>query len=175
MAQSPLPSGPEALLADLKGLHLPDDPSFWPPAPGWWGVVLLLCALLLVVVKKIARGRQQRETGWRDSALRHHEEIAVELHSGAPLNQVLSRSSVLMRKVALASLPRQSAAAVQQDDWLQLLDELGQTQEFSNGAGRLLLSHPYQRQSDIKREQVVDLLALMHNTIRVAAGEAPRV
>lgn len=32
-------------LADLRGLHLPPDPGFWPLAPGWW--VLLVAVLVL--------------------------------------------------------------------------------------------------------------------------------
>ncbi|MEP6880575.1 MAG: DUF4381 domain-containing protein, partial [Dokdonella sp.] len=30
---------------ELRDIHLPADPSWWPPAPGWW----ILAAILLGV------------------------------------------------------------------------------------------------------------------------------
>jgi len=34
----------------LRDIHLPADPSWWPPAPGWWGVALLLLAAVVLCV-----------------------------------------------------------------------------------------------------------------------------
>ena len=106
--------------------------------------------------------------GWRNSALQQHSELQTALHSGVPLNEVLAQASVLMRKVALATMPREKAASVQHDSWLQLLDELGDTGRYTQGVGRLLLTHPYQRDSEVDRDQVIELMGLIQQTIKSA-------
>lgn len=174
-AQVQSPKSQEELLADLKGLHLPDGAVWWPPAPGWWGV-LVIAALLVYGLYRWLRKRRQKAPGhWKHSALEQHETLVATLQDGAPLNEILAQASVLMRKVALANLSRSEAAAVQDDAWLALLDSLSDTRQYSDGVGKLLLSHPYRRDADTSREEVEDLLILMRKTITTLAGGAGRV
>lgn len=170
-AQTDSVKSQQELLSDLRGLYLPEDPSWWPPAPGWW-VVFLLCLMALLLILKLVKGRRgEVEGSWQSSALLQHARLKSVFESGAPLNDVLSQCSVLMRKVALARLPRDRSASVQNDAWLQLLDEIGGTDQYSNGPGRLLLNHPYQKQIDLERGQVAGLLDLMRTTIVNARGD----
>ena len=48
--QAPVGAGPA-----LRDIHLPGDPSWWPPAPGWWMLALLLVAAHLVLVRRRER------------------------------------------------------------------------------------------------------------------------
>ena len=162
---------PEALLAELKDLHLPEPPSIWPPAPGWWFVALMVilgvaCMCYHYFKKKRKPAARNIEKGqWQQSALLEHQRLHALLSNDASANQVLSEASVLMRRVALARLPREQAATVQNEDWLRLLDELSDNEHYSNGIGRLLLEHPYRKSSEISRHDLTDLLALMKDTI----------
>ncbi len=162
---------PDELLAELRDLHLPEPPSLWPPAPGWWlvGLILMLGGGFLIyryLNRKSARVIDHtHDSKWQDSALQEHERLTGLLHSDAPVNQVVSGASVLMRRVALARLPREKAATVQNEQWLTLLDDLSQSEQYSNGIGRLLLDHPYRQSSEIAKSDVADLLALMEQTI----------
>jgi hypothetical protein len=174
-AQEPAAPVAQALLANLRGLQLPDEPSWWPPAPGWWMLAVVVLLLTGVGMRQLKRGRRAPSVPWQQSALSEHRAISTALQEGTPLNQVLARASVLMRRVALASLPRTQSAAVQDESWLFLLDELGSTDEYSAGVGRLLLTHPYRRHSDLQTTEVDDLLALMHRTILATRERAPDV
>lgn len=170
LAQQEAPKGSQELLADLRGLHLPDNPAWWPPAPGWWLVFALVCVAVGLLYRMLAKPRNKQAGYWKHNALKQHDSLVAALQNGESVTAVLAQSSVLMRQIALASLPREQAASVQDEAWLQLLDKLGGTNQYSDGVGRLLLTHPYQRESDTSREQVGDLLALLRQTIANTSG-----
>lgn len=169
-AQSNSPVDPQALISQLRGLHFPEDPSWWPPAPGWWVAVALVLLVLGWLFRRLRISRRDPSGSWQQSALSQHHVLLTEFNNGAPLNEVLAWSSVLMRRVALAKLPRHQSAGVQNDAWLQMLDKIGSTNQYSDGPGRLLLDHPYRQHSDVDHQQVADLLELMHNTISNTSG-----
>ena len=75
---------------------------------------------------------------------------------------------MLIRRVSLTQLPREQTASLTDDQWLAVLDEIGQTNEYSQGAGRLLTRHPYMRPQDIDRSELDALLKLLKTTIDCA-------
>ena len=36
----------------LRGLHLPTEPGWWPPAPGWWILAVLVFVLIAIPLLK---------------------------------------------------------------------------------------------------------------------------
>ena len=55
----------------------------------------------------------------------------------------IAETNVLLRRFALAYYPDQNIASLTGSDWLNFLDQSGKTQDFSRGAGRILIDAPY--------------------------------
>ncbi|HET9483332.1 MAG TPA: DUF4381 domain-containing protein, partial [Xanthomonadales bacterium] len=43
----------------LRDIHLPAEPSWWPPAPGWWLLAILVIAALVFLVRFAWRKRRE--------------------------------------------------------------------------------------------------------------------
>jgi hypothetical protein len=126
----------------LRDIHLPGEPAFWPPAPGWWyvaAVIIALIAWMTVIALRRYRIHRQRQRVFAVLAGLEHE-----LANGrAP--DALARMSVLLRRLALTRFPRERVAALTGTAWLRFLDESGGNGRFAEGPGRVLSTGPYQR------------------------------
>lgn len=80
----------------LRDIHLPAEPSWWPPAPGWW----LLAVLALLVFAGLAwvwqrrcrvRQRQRRILGELENLVRRHREDGDRAALLGGLHQLLRR------------------------------------------------------------------------------------
>ncbi|MCK5915700.1 MAG: DUF4381 domain-containing protein, partial [Deltaproteobacteria bacterium] len=69
---------PQNPLANLKDIHLPPDPGWWPPAYGWW-----LIAILLLTITYFGLNRwRQRQARLRPIklALKELKELNLEIN-----------------------------------------------------------------------------------------------
>ena len=134
---------------DLRDVHAPPFPDFWPPAPGWWVVAVLLAALLVTVSVYLYRryklNRQRRQVFSALDALRagYSTEAAVGFVTGV---------SMLLRRVALRRFPPRRVAALFGADWCRFLDETGGDGGFSGGAGQVLANGPYAARVEVDPE-----------------------
>ena len=128
-------------LSDLRDIHLPAEPGWWPPAPGWW-LLTALCILAVISVARYWRRTLQRR-GPRREALQQLAAIRDRWQAAPQSGSVPPELSVLLRRVALSRFPRSSVAALNGEQWLSFLDQTGETEEFSSGAGAILASGPY--------------------------------
>ncbi len=126
----------------LRDIHLPPAPPFWPPAPGWWIVAAVLLALL-------AWGGH---AAWRQLRLRRQRrrlmDVLARLESGLGNDgspEGLTQISMLLRRLALVRFPRAKVAPLTGKAWLRFLDESGGQGRFADGPGRVLGTGPYQR------------------------------
>jgi hypothetical protein len=128
------PAGPQ-----LLDIHLPAQPSFWPPAPGWWvlaGALLVVLGLVVVILRRMARRRAMRR-------LLEQELSRLEQAHPGP-EQAAARIaglSVLLRR--MAAWNGSTASRLPGEDWLRFLDGEDPARPFSAGAGRVLLDAPY--------------------------------
>jgi hypothetical protein len=127
----------------LRDIHLPAPPDFWPPAPGWWllaAVVLGLAAWAGMLAWRRLKIRRERQ---RVMALLEQ----LERSSGeAATPEFLAQLSSLTRRLALMRFPRHEVASLTGQDWLRFLDSSGGDGQFSEGPGRVLAQGPYVRE-----------------------------
>ena len=156
----------------LRDIHLPGLIAWWPPAPGWWIVAALAVAALVAFAAYYRSGRHRR------AALRSVGKVRAALEHGAEPVECLQRVSTTLRRFAMTTADQQNVAALRSVDgvadrpdssevagltgkrWLRYLDSRWQRDEFSRGAGRLLVAAPYARPETIDRQHALDLTAL---------------
>lgn len=147
----------------LRDIHLPGAPGFWPLAPGWWVVAALIA--LLIVGGALMTWRRFRIRAREGRALRTLAELESAFrHDRAP--ETLARISVLLRQIALARFPRRQVASLTGRAWLGFLDASGGQGRFGAGPGQVLAGSPYQR--SLPAELDMDaLMALVREWVQV--------
>lgn len=152
-------------LAELRDIHLPAPPSWWPPAPGWW----LLAVLLLVALAGLGWlwvRRRQRLAPVRE-ALLELEQAYGEWQANRRATDYLYRVSTLLRRSLLVREPPARVAALSGRAWLQRLDAVAGGEEFTRGAGQVLGDGVYRRNPELDADA---LYALSRRTLRRLAG-----
>lgn len=148
-------------LSGLIDFPLPQEVSLWPQTwPLRIAIVLIAASALWGGWRFVHRYYADR---YRREALAELQQI--ETAADAAPDQVASRLSVLVRRTALGAFPREAVAPLTGPAWLEFLDRSYQGNEFSDGAGRLLVSAPYQRRSP-DRDQIAALAGLVRRWIR---------
>lgn len=152
----------------LRDIHPPAPPSWWPPAPGWWLLAALLLALIVVISVYLYRQAQKRR---RRRALLAEFDRAV-ISAGSDASTLAATLSMLLRRAQLRRTPQ--AAAFAGAAWLDHLDRLTASSDFSAGVGRVLLDAPYRPRADFDQAA---LIAISRRGLLAAldAEEAARV
>lgn len=146
-----------ATLLDLRDVHAPPPPDFWPPAPGWWVAAALLTAILVYTAVQLYRRYRLRRQRRQVLA------ILDGLVAGYTLDEAVSfvtEVSMLLRRVALRRFPRREVAALFGAEWCRFLDETGGNGGFSRGAGRVLVDGPYAARIEVDPEGLATLAGL---------------
>jgi hypothetical protein len=162
-----MPASPPPPLP-LHDIHLPPPISWWPPAPGWWyllGTVFLTVGVGFFLFRRYKSGALRRES------LAQLQEIEEGYQDrGDPL-LLVQELSILLRRIALSSqlTEQEQVAGLIGEDWLRFLDNHNTTKNpqkstaFQQGAGRILLTAPYQNRVDT--EEIEALLTLCRQWI----------
>lgn len=150
----------------LRDIHLPASPDFWPPAPGWWMLVtIILFAFGWAILKFIAYKRRQKQLNMIYNAFKPIEQKLLK----EPDNQTLAELNILLRQLALLHFPQTEIASLSGSKWLAFLDQSGATHQFSNGAGRLLADTPYLPENrPITRKESKALIKLVKDWVKKA-------
>lgn len=151
-------------LSQLRDIHLPAPISWWPPAPGWWLLAVLAVAIVLGLVVMV---RRRQRDNWRRSALLELAQLRqqYDLQLSAP-QAIVSRLSVLLRRVAISCFPREEVAMLSGDKWLAFLDRsMGEGRPFQSDKGRLLAVVPYVPDASIPADAMFELFTLCENWI----------
>src|SRR5690606_10977785 len=85
-----------AMALPLRDIHLPPEPAFWPPAPGWWLLAAVLLGAGLVLGRHLLRWRARRR--WRRAIEAELDAIAADRERD--LAARATALSALLRRVA---------------------------------------------------------------------------
>jgi len=143
----------DTVVSKLRDIHEPAAVSFWPLAPGWWALLGLLVAVPLLILGWRALRRRAKPA--RREALRELHQLREDYAKHGNVLRAVSEISMLIRRTCLARYPRADVAGLTGEAWLAFLDETGRTREFSTGAGRVLVSAPYQNRADTDVDALV--------------------
>ncbi|HEY8290778.1 MAG TPA: DUF4381 family protein [Acetobacteraceae bacterium] len=98
-------------LSNLRDIALPTPIPWWPPQPGWW---LLLAGLLVLVLFGVAwLVRRYRANAYRRAALRALQQTGPEA------------LAALLKRTALAAVPRATVAGLTGNAWAAFLEQTG--------------------------------------------------
>lgn len=139
----------------LRDIHLPLEPSWWPPAPGWWLLALLL---VLALAWLLSRWLQGRRIARARRVLLRELDAACRLDGGAA--QVAAMSE-LLRRAARRHAPQ--AVSLRDEAWLAFLDGDDPSRAFRDGPGRVLLDGPYRH--DVDPDAAAALAALVRQRL----------
>ena len=129
-------------LQHLRDIHLPADPSWWPPAPGWWLLTALAIALSVWLWRFIQQLRHRRAPF--GAALRLYEAEYARFGSGnSEATEFVNRTNEIIKRTLIHLRHDQRAVRASDDAWLTLLDELSGTTDFSRGPGSVLGSQRF--------------------------------
>ena len=140
-------------LQQLRDVHLPPDPSWWPPAFGWWLFALILlttlvwaCWQLLETYKKRAPSRAAKaQLGDLYHRYQAGEISAVEY---------LHASNELLKRLMVRAYQQTSYARLSGNAWLNILDELSGTSKFTSGAASVLGNSRFSAEPKVDVEQL---------------------
>ncbi|NOX51763.1 MAG: DUF4381 domain-containing protein [Gammaproteobacteria bacterium] len=158
-------------LQQLKDVHLPADPSWWPPAIGWW----LLVGLLIWLV---AWGMLRALRAWRyrapiremrkrmDTLLQEFDTQRISAHN------YTHQANELIKRLLVRAYGQSQYAHLTGEAWLQELDRLAMTTEFSMGPGRALGDTRFSKNLDVdvKKLHPLILQAVEHTLTQTQAS-----
>jgi hypothetical protein len=128
-------------LAQLKDIHMPAPPGSWPPAPGWF----ILAALGAVVAVAVTWWlfRRWKNNRYRREGMRELDNLLSRFQEEEDRTAYLASYAALLKRIALTRYPRETVANLTAEAWVDFLDKSAQTDEFSMGAGQVLIAGNY--------------------------------
>lgn len=136
----------------LRGIHLPDPISWWPPAIGWFiAAGLVVLAIGLGVIWWVQRQERQRSAIIRQ-ALAELDSIAARNQDNKC--QLVQDLSALIRRVAMQQYGRTHTASLTGASWTEFLKYSGK-RGMSDELARALSEMPYRPVENVNSEQLV--------------------
>ncbi|MEM7209648.1 MAG: DUF4381 domain-containing protein [Pseudomonadota bacterium] len=157
----------------LRALHMPTDPGWWPPAPGWWILAVFIIAVSAGLVWYWYSGH--RANRWRRAALLELSAIrALPSGSATEVSTQLQACTKLLRRVALALYPQEHVASLVGEAWLRKLDEISRGNEFTQGDGRYVADSVFQQPErlPIDTQSLLDLVERTIHAVNVRRQHA---
>lgn len=124
-------------LAQLRDIHVPLSPEWWPPAPGWWLLALVGLGLASLVVSHAwRRHRAGAPIRQAERDLERHFSRFDDKQNAK--RELANAVNAVLKRVALVRYPRSEVAELSGASWTEFLDESAATDQFSSGMGRVL-------------------------------------
>ncbi len=152
-------------LQQLRDVHLPPDPAWWPPAFGWWLLVLLILAGVLWAAYRAIRSYRKR------APIRSARALLTDLFDAYKAGQLtateyLHQGNELLKRLLVRGFGRQEYARLSGDNWLAELDRVSESQNFTTGSGRVLGEQRFSREPQVNVEELNHHLQQLLSKVR---------
>ena len=124
-------------LQQLRDIHIPAEPSWWPPAPGWW-LLAGICLAALFWLSKLWRARRRRRAPLRQARTLYHELHTSYVDGQIDASAYVHGTNELLKRLLIHTQTQAQAASANNEAWLGLLDNIADSTEFTLGAGQVL-------------------------------------
>ena len=124
-------------LQQLRDVHAPLAPEWWPPAPGWWLLAIAIVTTLVFIGRLLWRAHRARRP------IRSAETMIRALrdsHDQGRIDslQYVHQSNEILKRLFVNALGIRHLGATSDEQWLTALDTISNGQEFSAGCGQIL-------------------------------------
>ncbi len=147
-------------LQQLRDIHLPADPSWWPPAFGWWLILALLLGGIGWLVISAWRAHRRR------APLRAAQALLQELRSGYEAGNLsaedyLHEGNAVLKRLLVRALGRREYAELSGAAWLEALNHVTETSVFTDTASAVLGDARFSRAPQINLDLLDEHLHLV--------------
>jgi Domain of unknown function (DUF4381) len=143
-------------LQQLKDIHLPHAINMWPVAPGWIMLFALVLSLFFYL-SYFGYQRYKRKKTVKFALAKLKELKLLNIENPQNIN-IAVEISTLIRRTALHYFRREEIAGLSGNEWLNFLNHSGNTTQFTDETGRLLIDAPY------RKNNTADLMPLLDST-----------
>lgn len=150
MTNQPTASLPPELLEQLRDIHLPPEPHWFPPAPGWWILMVLVLALITCGILQFLRHRKYSAP--KRALKQELSFIRSQWLVSSDSQKTITACSALLRRYAIARYGKYAAGLIG-NEYLQLLDPSGV--QLSRGAARHFVEQRWQAQPEVDIEKLL--------------------
>lgn len=156
------------LLQQLRDIHLPAEPAWWPPAPGWWVLAGLLVGATVWIALQLLRTYRQ------GSPVRRARILLRALHDDYEAGRLTGERyahgcNELLKRLFVHGLGIDAARPVSDAQWLAMLDRCAGEPGFSSGPGQALGNERFRRHSSIDVPALHALVTRLLQRRRLAA------
>lgn len=144
-------------LEQLRDIHLPPDPGWWPPALGWWLLAALLAFVCMLGIRALWEHHRRRLP--IRQARRLYEQLSERRASGSISGETFTHQcNELLKRLLVHGFREHEARAATGESWLAMLDDHYGERAFSNGAGRLLGNERFRAEPAFAAEELDELV-----------------
>lgn len=153
------------LLQQLRDIHLPADPVWWPPAPGWWLLALVVLGLTIWAVQKLKAARRRRAP--LKLARQYYEEVYASFARGEIDGPAyLQATNELLKRLFVHGIGDDRARSANDETWLTYLNEQSGSVSFTEGPGAQLGNQRFRPTPSADPDALHPLVADLFRTSR---------
>jgi hypothetical protein len=156
------------LLQQLRDIHVPAEPTWWPPAPGWWIIAALLLGAAVWGALQLLRAYRNAAPTRRARVLLRELYDAYDAGRVSP-DEYAHGCNALLKRLFVHGLGVDAARPVSDAQWLAMLDRCAGETAFSCGPGQALGNERFRRQGTIDVPALHALVARLLEQRRLAA------
>ncbi len=117
-----------AVTLELRDIHLPDTPSYWPLAPGWWLLIMVSLVVFYFIYNYLKQKRKNRHLNYIMQQQLQAIQSDFKKHNNKHI--LAADISELLKRFVRHILKNTQAASLTGDTWVHYLNQQVDTSVF---------------------------------------------